>query len=184
MSLKHSLLGLLSYNDSTGYDLAKFYEDSICFFWPAQMSQIYRDLNAMEELGWIGSRNVSQDKKPNKKVYYLNEAGKQELSKWLSNYPLDKEKDFNPWMIRVFFSGQQSIEENISILREYYERCQQKIDKLHMIASENAKHYAEEFQVQEDKQYWMMTIQFGIAQAEAGMKWAKSAIKLLEKGEI
>lgn len=47
MSLSHGLLGLLNYTDMTGYDLAKTFQDSLCYFWQAQTSQVYRELNKM-----------------------------------------------------------------------------------------------------------------------------------------
>ncbi|WP_394701574.1 PadR family transcriptional regulator [uncultured Enterococcus sp.] len=38
----------------------------------------------MEEKGWLLSEEVVQTEKPNKRVYSLTEAGKQELQSWLS----------------------------------------------------------------------------------------------------
>jgi len=45
MALKHGLLGLLNYKSETGYDLDKLFKQSLNFFWKAQTSQIYRELN-------------------------------------------------------------------------------------------------------------------------------------------
>lgn len=49
MSLPHAILGLLNYMPMTGYDLKNFFDDSIDFFWSAQMSQIYRELKNLEK---------------------------------------------------------------------------------------------------------------------------------------
>ena len=43
--LKHGILGLLNYGDMTGYEIREAFESSLKFFWPAQTSQIYRELN-------------------------------------------------------------------------------------------------------------------------------------------
>ena len=53
MSLKHGLLGLLNYGNMTGYDIDRTFKDSLFLFWQAQTSQIYRELNTMEKLGWL-----------------------------------------------------------------------------------------------------------------------------------
>ncbi len=50
MALKQGLLGLLNYGEMTGYELAKAFNDSLSFFWQAQTSQIYRELNQLEGL--------------------------------------------------------------------------------------------------------------------------------------
>ena len=71
MSLPFGLLGLLTYQDSTGYDLTKLFEESLNNFWHAQSSQIYRELERMERKGWVTSRNIIQDKRPNKRVYSI-----------------------------------------------------------------------------------------------------------------
>ncbi|MCL2350821.1 MAG: PadR family transcriptional regulator, partial [Defluviitaleaceae bacterium] len=76
MSLKHGLMGLLSQKPMTGYDLDKEFNASLGFFWPAQYSQIYAELDKMEKKGWLVSRRVVQEDKPNKRVYSLTAEGK------------------------------------------------------------------------------------------------------------
>ena len=53
MALKQGLLGLLNYGEMTGYELAKAFNDSLSFFWQAQTSQIYRELNQLEAEGLV-----------------------------------------------------------------------------------------------------------------------------------
>ena len=55
MALKQGLLGLLNYGEMTGYELAKVFNDSLSFFWQAQTSQIYRELNQLEAEGLLHS---------------------------------------------------------------------------------------------------------------------------------
>ena len=76
MSLANALLGLLDYRSMTGYDLKKTFDDTIDFFWSAQMSQIYRELNNLEEKGLVKSKIEPQDKRPDRKVYQLTEEGR------------------------------------------------------------------------------------------------------------
>ncbi len=53
MSLKHSLLALLSREAKTGYELSKDVGGSTGFFWTATHQQIYRDLAELERKGWV-----------------------------------------------------------------------------------------------------------------------------------
>ncbi|MDR0221438.1 MAG: PadR family transcriptional regulator, partial [Lachnospiraceae bacterium] len=84
MSLKHGLLGLLSYGRMTGYELDKAFKDSLNFFWQAQTSQIYRELKAMEKAGWLTSEIVFQTSKPNKKLYAITDSGRLEFHRWIA----------------------------------------------------------------------------------------------------
>ncbi len=47
--LKHGILGLLNYHDMTGYEIMEVFRDSLRFFWSAQTSQIYRELQTLEK---------------------------------------------------------------------------------------------------------------------------------------
>lgn len=47
--LKHGILGLLNYGDMTGYEIMKVFRDSLSFFWTANTSQIYRELNTLKK---------------------------------------------------------------------------------------------------------------------------------------
>jgi PadR family transcriptional regulator AphA len=49
MSLDHAILGFLSYSPFTGYDLKKFFDQSVRHFWLADQSQIYRTLSRLNE---------------------------------------------------------------------------------------------------------------------------------------
>ena len=44
------------------YDLKRIFDDTIGFFWIAQMSQIYRGLNKLEGKELVKSEIVSQEK--------------------------------------------------------------------------------------------------------------------------
>ncbi|GAH00237.1 unnamed protein product, partial [marine sediment metagenome] len=55
MSLRNALLGLLNYRPRTGYELKKIFEDSIGFYWTTKTSQIYNELNKLEEKRLIKS---------------------------------------------------------------------------------------------------------------------------------
>ena len=59
--LRHGILGLLNYGSMTGYDITRTFRDSLHYFWNAQTSQIYRELQTLKENGWAtdsGARAV------------------------------------------------------------------------------------------------------------------------------
>jgi DNA-binding PadR family transcriptional regulator len=84
MSLKYALLGFVrTVPDITGYDLKKFFDASVRFYWPATQSQIYRTLDELREEGLVLQRIIPQEDKPNKKVYTITKKGEKQLKHWL-----------------------------------------------------------------------------------------------------
>ena len=76
MSLSHSILGFLSYESMTGYDLAKAFGSSVRFFWYAQTSHIYLELNKLEKKEYVTCEVIVQTDKPSKKLYSITPKGK------------------------------------------------------------------------------------------------------------
>jgi len=114
MPLKHGLLGLLKYKSETGYNLDKSFKYSLGFFWKAQTSQIYRELNKMEKDGWLDSEMIIQVGKPNKKQYAITDAGQEELNRWLHNHEsMEWITLRSEFLMKLFLSGDKSLEENI-----------------------------------------------------------------------
>jgi DNA-binding PadR family transcriptional regulator len=90
MALEHAILVSLAEKASTGYDLARRFDKSIGQFWTATHQQVYKVLARMEAAGWVASTHVAQDGRPDKKVYDLTPAGREELTTWLA-LPADTE---------------------------------------------------------------------------------------------
>ena len=82
MSLSHVLLTSLIEKPSTGIELARRFDRSMGFFWNATHQQIYRELNAMLQKGWI-STIEEEDSHSRKKTYQVERLGREELANWM-----------------------------------------------------------------------------------------------------
>ena len=181
MSLPFGLLGLLKYQDSTGYDLTKMFEDSLNNFWHAQSSQIYRELNRMEEKGWVTSRSVVQDKRPNKRIYSITEEGRNAWKAWLYEAPPAFENPHDPLLMRVFF-GVDAPEVTLALLKTIRDMCLVDLDKHFKHVQENMNNYAAVTSEREKASvYWQMTLDHGIAQTRVTAEWAQRCIEKIEK---
>lgn len=181
MSLIHGLLGILNYSDMTGYELAKTFNESLYFFWQAQISQIYREVNKMESQGFLCSRIEIQTEKPNKRIYSITEAGKAELQDWLnSKMPDEMMASRSEVLLRLFFSSEKTTDENIESLEHIADVYERRI--LDLNDTINAINEYKKFAHSEkDMLYWDLTADFGRAYNRMCVEWAKSCIKRLEE---
>lgn len=181
MSLKHGLLGILNYSDMTGYELAKTFKDSLSFFWQAQTSQIYRELNKMEEQGFLNSRIEIQSDKPNKRIYSITDSGKAELQNWLE---MDMPDEMTPTrseaLLRLFFSSERTTEDNIRALQHIVEVYQHQLLELEK-AAESINDYKAIAHSDKDMLYWNLTADFGREYSSMCLRWAENCIRRLEE---
>ncbi|WP_158890902.1 PadR family transcriptional regulator [Amycolatopsis anabasis] len=84
MALEHAILVSLEERSGSGYELARRFDKSIGYFWAASHQQIYRTLKRMVELGWVSADHVTQSEAPDKKVYRVSAAGRDELARWIA----------------------------------------------------------------------------------------------------
>jgi len=178
--LKHGILGLLNYQDMTGYEIMEVFRDSLHFFWSAQTSQIYRELQTLEAKKWVGKTMVPQQGKPDKNIYSITTEGCEELLRWLSDGNMGF-SSHNGILMKVFFLGERSREENIRYFESFIEYCSIFLRSLDA-AEEHIKKYYDILDNPDKALYWEMTVDYGRRVMQMEMDWAQSCIKEL-KGE-
>jgi PadR family transcriptional regulator AphA len=83
MALRYAILGLLSVEPMSGYDLSKWMDRGLGNIWSAHASQIYPELARLVEGGAI--EEVPGEPGPRRRrVYGLTETGSAELRDWLA----------------------------------------------------------------------------------------------------
>ena len=181
MSLPYGLLGLLSYQDSTGYDLTKKFTDSLNNFWHAQSAQIYRELDRMEQKGWVVSKNIVQNKRPNKRLYSITAEGRNAFMQWLGEGAPAFERPHETFLMRVFF-GANTPEATLALLQACRDICLGVLEKAPNEIQGIIDRYASEIPGgEQNRLYWQMTLDYGVAQARATVQWAQACIDKLEK---
>ena len=177
MSLKHGLLGLLTIRKSSGYDLSKLFQESLSFFWVANQSQIYRELDKMEQVGWVVSSKVEQDARPNKRVYGITKEGNQELIRWLKE---ENAEDLavvrNPLLMKLFFSGKVDREYAIALLKNYRKFC---VDARQEIRAE-VEGITEVEESAAKPAYWLYATEYSIRNYDFQIKWIDETLRRLE----
>ena len=83
-------MGLLSREELSGYDLKRWMERPLGYFWSARHSQIYPELARLEEEGFVTHTLVEQSGKPDKKVYRITAEGLEALKEWVVQPPASR----------------------------------------------------------------------------------------------
>ena len=179
MSLPHAILGLLMDRSMTGYDLKLLFDKELNSFWPAQMSQIYRELGNLEAKEWVDSRIEVQESRPDRKVYSLTAAGKQVFAEWMNRFPkslLSPCRD--EFALRVFLGGRSSRDEMQFQLRRFIREKQSEIATFTLLE----KKYETMAKKNTDQaMYQRMTMRRSNIVAEALILWAEDCLEELEK---
>jgi DNA-binding PadR family transcriptional regulator len=176
--LKHGILGLLNYSDMNGYEILETFRHSLNHFWNAQKSQVYRELNSLETSGYIRGTWIEQNGKPDKKMYSITDAGRVELLNWLSEDL--KEKTRIPLLMKTFFLGEKTIDENIEFFNDLKKAYQRKYQGF-LAADESKEAYGEELKDAYRSMFWEFTISYGRRRAKMVVEWCDECISMLEE---
>ncbi|MFT4414334.1 PadR family transcriptional regulator [Fredinandcohnia humi] len=176
MSLSYAILGLLSYEDMTGYDIKSSFDNSIQCIWPAHLSQIYRDLGSLESKGWVHSRIETQETRPDRKVYSISDQGKKELLQWLHKMPKNFDSVVRDEMaLRTFFGSKIDKEDLILQLKMLINEKRETL-----LFLEETSEKIKNTPYDSEKMYWLFSLRKGYKIAEAELEWAEECIKELK----
>lgn len=177
--LKHGILGLLNYGDMTGYQIKTAFSDSLNHFWHAQTSQIYRELQVLEKNGWVTVTRVEQEGRPDKNVLSITQSGRDELKEWL-NGDASASPIRNAMLMKVFFRGECSIDENIAYFRSLAKR-ETVFPKGSEVTGEVSESYRKKINDPLKALYWKFTIDFGVMYERMLEEWCDNCANELER---
>jgi PadR family transcriptional regulator, regulatory protein AphA len=87
MSIRHAILGFLSWKPFTGYELKKIFADVLSFHWSGNNNQIYGTLIELHATEAVTIEVQQQEKFPARKLYTITDKGRAELREWLVSEP-------------------------------------------------------------------------------------------------
>lgn len=83
MSLNHVILGLLSREPLTGYEIKKIIQNTPFMYWSGNNNQIYKAFVELLDKGFVTKEVQHQDGSPSKNIYTITDDGLSELNSWL-----------------------------------------------------------------------------------------------------
>lgn len=101
-SVAKVILGFLSREDLSGYDIKLRVDDSTRFFWAASYGQIYPELKKLEEEGLIQGTDSPHGGRA-RRVYGITESGRTALASWIMDTGSTVELR-HEGLLKVFFA--------------------------------------------------------------------------------
>ena len=138
-TLKYAILGLLSREDMTGYDIAKIFNAELANFWNAKHSQIYPELKRLTEEGLVTFHVVVAGDVLEKKMYSISERGRKELHTWLIKDELLEPTPKDKFRLRAYFGDQMDTQDLCQLVESQRRQRRLKLEFLSQRLSEYVK---------------------------------------------
>lgn len=179
MPLSHAILGFLEYRPMSGYDLKKYFDQSITHFWSATQSHIYKALENLEKEGFVESQFIPQEGKPNRKQYQITDEGRSELRRWVST-PLPLEITREAWLIQVFFAHGITNEEIANLFEKRIETIQACLADYKTAQAHIDENY-KQVGIKRLRELWQLTLDYGMDYYENEIAWLKKTLPRVRK---
>jgi PadR family transcriptional regulator, regulatory protein AphA len=173
---KFAILGILKRKPASGYDIKKFSDASIAYFWSENYGHIYPVLKQMEKDGLITKRTEYTDGKPQRNIYSITEKGQNELEEWLlskTEYPLSR----NEFLLKLIFSKDIPLEKIIEKFSLEKNKAQKKLEELNLVEEKISGN--SEVESLKLKGLWLTSVRYGIFDLESRIKWCTESINRL-----
>lgn len=123
MPIHHAVLSLLANGASYGYELKSSFEDSVGPQWgELNIGHLYQVLDRLERDRFVTKRVVPQAERPDRVVYRLTKAGREELDRWLDT-PFVRPAYRDELFLKLLGAsrlGRQRLEALVRLQREAY----------------------------------------------------------------
>jgi PadR family transcriptional regulator, regulatory protein AphA len=168
------ILGLLSTEPMSGYDIKANIDRSIRHFWNESYGQLYPALKTLHTQGLV-TRSDRVDGGRTSHVYAITPSGTEALNEWLSTAPAPRFVR-NELLLRIFFGHLTPP----AALRAHLRREQG--EALGMVAGLTAAKVELEAECAAEPElpYWLLTMDLGQRSAQARADWAAAALKTLD----
>ena len=167
------ILGILSRKERTGYDIKNILETQLSYFYDGTYGMIYPTLRKLEAEGKIKKEIVIQEGRPNKNVFAITEAGREEFAAYFES-DVDVETVKSDLLMRLFFAPDLSKENLQPLLTEGIARKEERIQQL----QDNLQAWQGEGGLTSTQE---ITIKYGLAYYQATKQVLEAARKDLEK---
>lgn len=164
--LESIILGMVSDNDFTGYDIKKLIENGIGVFYKASYGILYPALKRLTDKGCLTTYEKPQGGR--KKIFYhITEEGQKQFFDWLVS-PTDITEGTNTHLAKIYFFDNLSPEIREQQLLEYEINNRNYLRKLNDLENKYNK-----MENKECFYYKLSTLYYGICITQKTIQWCQ-----------
>lgn len=171
MSIRHSLLALLSEGPKYGFQLRQEFEASTGDVWPLNVGQVYTTLDRLERDGLAESDDLDSDER--QRNFRITSKGDDELARWLRTPPDLAQPPRDELVIKVLVASRLSevnVYDVIQVHRRYLVQLMQQWTRL----KEDEAHFDLAFALAVDAELFRL---------DAVVRWLDAADGRLRRAE-
>ena len=176
MSLAYSILVSLISEPKSGYDLAKQFDGTVGFFWQATHQQIYRELTKLEQQSLILAEAIAQERRPDKKIFSVNDLGLSHLKTWLLQSS-DVEIVKDEFLLKIY-AGYLIPEEAIAQKIQEHRHLHQQQLEIYQAIERNFFSSPQDCAI--ESRFAYLTLRRGINFEEGWIEWCDESIEILK----
>jgi PadR family transcriptional regulator AphA len=105
--IRHFILGLLTRQPMSGYDIKRFLKDLSWLIDVPSLGSLYPSLHTLLKDGLVTREVVANQDRPSRKIYSITEEGEKTLQAWLSQ-PSDSNASLKKFVMRLALADQLS----------------------------------------------------------------------------
>ena len=181
VSLRDAVLAALLEGEASGYDLAKGFDASVANFWMATPQQLYRELERLADQGLIQARVVHQERRPNKRMFSLTQAGRDAIRQFSARAPKPSviRDELAVKVLAVDAGDARAVRDFMVERLQWAEAKLQRYERMRARMLDGRSE--EEYLAQTERVGPYLTLLRGISFEEENIRWAERAQTIIER---
>lgn len=172
--INYVILGLLSHESLTGYEIKKRIDTMLKYFWSASYGSIYPTLGALAQDGFVTKKDTVENGR-DKIIYTITDAGREHLKEWLA-IPVTKDELRYETLLKLFFGSVAGTQISLECIENFEEKTKNELPYL-----QKAVNTLKGIREDDVHKYYMLTAMFGIKVYQAFLEWCEDAKQILKE---
>lgn len=170
-----AILGMLTVDRMSGYDMKKFCERSLAHFWHESYGNLYPRLKRLEKAGLIEGRRERRERAPDAIVYTLSAAGHDAFLDWMREDP-EPERVRSELMLKLFFGTHADRGRHLEMIRDHRRRLEETRARYAEIEAMLRDGLGDRPEVP----FWLMSLRRGQLLTDARLRWCDECARWLD----
>jgi DNA-binding PadR family transcriptional regulator len=166
--------------EASGYDLAKRFDAAVANFWMATPQQLYRELDRMAADGLVSARLVRQERRPDKRLFSLTDAGHRALHAFTAEPPKPGViRDELMVRVQAVDAGDQTAV--LAALEERMAWAEGKIARYERLRARLLDgRFEDDYLAEAERVGPYLTLMRGLSFERENLRWCRQAVKVLQ----